>query len=149
MLPLLLFQKAFCLLQFHFSYAYSNFSFKGIIRGPSTTFNFLVSFFKLRLYCPCCVFCFFVCGVFWVIKFLLLLRACPSFGDEAVGGFWDTPRVGVIPLGLLKLPSLGFLGFVTGGLSNLQVGISYLSRVLLPSPLEDPQVDLLLLFFCL
>ena len=63
-LPLLLFHKAFCLLQFRFSCAFANFSFKGIIGGPLTTFNFPVSFFKLRLYCPCCIFYVSVCGVF-------------------------------------------------------------------------------------
>ena len=63
-LPFLLFHKTFFLLQFHFSYAFANFYFKGIIRGPSTTFNFSVCFFNLRLYYPCCVFCVSVCGVF-------------------------------------------------------------------------------------
>ena len=63
-LPLLLFHKAFCLLQFRFSYAFPNFYFKEIIGGPSTTFNFSVSFLKLSLHCPCCVFCVSVCRVF-------------------------------------------------------------------------------------
>ena len=45
--------------------------------------------------------------------------------DEVVGGFWDTHRFWVIPLGPVKLPSQGFLSFVTSGLSNLQRGISF------------------------
>ena len=32
---------------------------------------------------------------------------------------------GVIPLGPAKPPSLGFLGFVTSGLSNIEMGISF------------------------
>ena len=47
------------------------------------------------------------------------------WGDEAVGGFLDTPRFGVIPLGPAKLPSPGLLCFITGGLSNLKRGISF------------------------
>ena len=49
--------------------------------------------------------------------------------DEAVGGFWDTHRFWVIPLGPVKLPSQGFLSFVTSGLSNLQWGISFVFQV--------------------
>ena len=47
------------------------------------------------------------------------------WGNEAVGGFWDTPKFMVIQLGPAKLPSPIFLGFVTGRLSNLQMGISF------------------------
>ena len=40
-----------------------------------------------------------------------------------MGGFWDTPKFGDIPLGPAKLPSPEFLGFVTSALSNLPRGI--------------------------
>ena len=61
---------------------------------------------------------------FWVRKFLLLseaaivIRRCGS-GDDAVGSMWDVPRFRFIPLGSVKVPSLGFLGIGTSGLSNL------------------------------
>ena len=47
--------------------------------------------------------------------------------DKAVGGFWGTPKFGVIPLGPEKHPSPRFLGFVTSGLSNLSKGGIFLS----------------------
>ena len=40
-------------------------------------------------------------------------------GDEALGGFWDIPKFGVIPLGPVKVLGSGFLCFVISGLSNL------------------------------
>ena len=52
---------------------------------------------------------------FWVRKFLLLLRGASivrRWGDVAIGGFKDTPRFRVIPLGPTKLPSSRFLRFV-------------------------------------
>ena len=59
---------------------------------------------------------------FLVRKFLLSLREHSSFADgsvdEVIGGLWDTSRFGVIPLGLAKPHSKGFLGFVTSGLPN-------------------------------
>ena len=153
MLPLLLFHKAFCLLQFRFSYASANFSFKGIIGGLSTTFNFSVSFFKLHLYCPCCVFCVSVCRVFLGYKSFAAFKGAfivLRLGDEVVGRFWDTPRYEVIPLGLTKLPSPRFLGFVTGGLSNLQRGISFVFQGSFPFHyLKSLKLIPLLLFVCL
>ena len=49
-------------------------------------------------------------------------------GDETIGGFWDIPRYGFIPLGLVKLLGLGLLGLVISELSNLQKGISFISQ---------------------
>ena len=73
-----------------------------------------------------------------------------GFGDASLGGFWDTPRFGDIPLGPIKLSSPSFLGFVTSGLLNLSKGdFFFLSRVLSPSLLENPQADPFLLFVCL
>ena len=68
---------------------------------------------------------------FLVRKFLFLSKGAIIIrwwgsGDDVVGGFWVIPRFGGIPLCSAKVPSLGFLGFVTSGLSNLQRGISFL-----------------------
>ena len=41
---------------------------------------------------------------------------------------WDVPRLKDIPLGSTKVPSSGFLGLVTSGLSNLERGISFVFR---------------------
>ena len=121
MLPLLLFHKAFHLLQFLFSCASANRCLKAVIGAPSTSFNFSMSFYKLRLHCLCCVFRVSVSEVFVFIKLSLLLRVRSSFaGDEATGGFWDTPKFGDTLLGLAKLLGSGFLGFVISGLSNLK-----------------------------
>ena len=70
---------------------------------------------------------------FWVGKFLFLFEGAIIIcrwgsGDDIVGGLWDIPRFGAIPLGYVKVPSSGFLGFVTSGLSNLQKGIYFLFR---------------------
>ena len=100
-LHLLLFHKAFCLLKFRFSCASTNFSFKGVIEGPSTTFNFPMSSLKLRLYCPCRVFCVFVCRIFLGQKVLVSSR-----GHE-------------------HRSLMVFLGFVVSGLLDLQRGISF------------------------
>ena len=67
---------------------------------------------------------------FWVRKFLLLSEGAIIIcrwgsGDDAIGGMWDVPRFGDIPLGSAKVPSSRFLGLVTNGLSNLQRGISF------------------------
>ena len=50
MFPLLL-HKACSLLQFYFSCASANFSFKGIIEDPLIAFNLLVSFCNSNLVC--------------------------------------------------------------------------------------------------
>ena len=61
---LLRFHKALCLLQFSFSYASANFSFKGIIGDPLTTFDFAMSFCnQISFVGLICVFIvFFFCG---------------------------------------------------------------------------------------
>ena len=63
MLPLLLFHKAFHLLQFLFSCVFANHCFKVIIEAPSMSFNFSVSFYKLCLHCLRCVFRVSISGV--------------------------------------------------------------------------------------
>ena len=61
---------------------------------------------------------------FWVRKFLLLFedamvsRRCGSC-DDVVGGMWDVPRFGDIPIGYARVPSSGFLRLVASWLSNL------------------------------
>ena len=124
---LLRFHKALWLLQFSFSCASANFSFKEIIGDPLTTFDFSVSFCNSNLVCIAFSMLFFVAPFvkyFWVRKFLFLSEGAIiicrwGFGDDAVGSFWDIPRFGGILLGSTKVPSSGFLGFVTSGLSNL------------------------------
>ena len=72
---LLRFHRAICLLQFSFSSAPANFSFKGIIRYPLTTFEFPKSFCNSNLNCIVfLVLCFVTLFVeyFGVIKFLFL-----------------------------------------------------------------------------
>ena len=68
---------------------------------------------------------------FFVRKFLFLSEGAIIIrrwgpGDDAVGGFWEIPRFRILPLGYVKVPSSGFIGLVTSGLSNLQRGISFL-----------------------
>ena len=90
MLPLLLFHKVFCLLQFRFSCTSVNFFFNRIIKGPSTTFNFPVNFFKLCLYYPYCVFCVSIYGVFlgYIVSAAFEGASIVHWwGDKAVGGF--------------------------------------------------------------
>ena len=70
---------------------------------------------------------------FWVRKFFLLSKGAiiirrRGSSDDVVGGMWDVPRFENIPLGSVKVPSLGFLGLVTSGLSNLRRGISFVLR---------------------
>ena len=67
--------------------------------------------------------------------------------DEVVGSFWDTPRFWDIPLGPAKLPSPGFLSFVTSGLSNLQEGISFVFQG--SCHLHCLKILKLIPFFCL
>ena len=62
---------------------------------------------------------------FWVRKFLLLLRVRPSFVGGVMKLYTISGIFGVIPLSLVKLPSLRFLGFVIGALSNLLRGIYF------------------------
>ena len=69
--PLLL-HRDFCLLQFYFSYASANFLFKGIIRDPLTTFDFLVSFCNSNLICIT----FFVLFFFIFYLFFIFLWPC-------------------------------------------------------------------------
>ena len=82
--------RALCLLQFYFSRASENFSFKGTIGDPLTTFDFLMSFCNSNLVCIAFyvfVFVFFLFFVFcfcffffvvlfveysWVRKFLFI-----------------------------------------------------------------------------
>ena len=93
---LLRFHKALCLLQFYFSCASANFSFKGIIRDRLTTFDFPVSICDSNLICIAFFVAMFV-EYFWVRKFFLLfedaifIRRWGS-GDDAVGSMWDVPR---------------------------------------------------------
>ena len=75
MLFLLRFQKALRLLQFYFSCVSANFSFKGIIGDPLTTFEFLVSIYDSNLICIAFFVLFYVAlfvEYFWIRKFLLL-----------------------------------------------------------------------------
>ena len=65
-----------------------------------------------------------------VIKFLFLSEGAIiirqwGFGDDATSDVWNILRFGDIPLGSAKVPSLGLLGLVTSGLSDLQRGISF------------------------
>ena len=73
-LPLFRFHTTFCLLQFPLSRTSVNLSFIGVIRDPSTAFNFLVSFFIFCLYCLLCV------CVFFFFFFFLLLCLLSSLG---------------------------------------------------------------------
>ena len=112
---LLRFHKALCLLQFSFSCASANFSFKGIVKVPLTTFDFPVSFSNSNLVCwpsLCCSFFFLFffalfIEYFWVIKFLfpfegaIIIRRRSS-GDDVACGVWDIPRFGEIPIGSTK-----------------------------------------------
>ena len=81
---------------------------------------------------------------FWVRKLFLLSEGAiiiPGWrsGDDAAGGMWDVPRFGDIRLGSTKVPSSGFLGLVTSGLSNLKKGIYFVFlRVLSPSLFNGP-----------
>ena len=70
---------------------------------------------------------------FWVIKFLFISEGTNivrrwGSGDDAAGWVWGIPRFRDIPLGSTKVPSSGFLGFVTSRLLNLQRGISFVFR---------------------
>ena len=84
-LPLLLFHKTLCLLQFPFPYALTNLYFTGIIGDPSTAFTFQTSFFIFCLYHLCFVLFFcFVLFCFFVFLFLFfLLCLLSSFGLES------------------------------------------------------------------
>ena len=110
MLPLLLFHKAFHLLQFLFFCASVNHCFKAIIGAPSTSFNFSVIFYKLHLHCLYCVF-----HVFASFESTTIIHRWGS-SDEAIGSFWDIPKFWVILLGPIKLLGSGFLGLVISGL---------------------------------
>ena len=45
--------------------------------------------------------------------------------DDVAGCVWGIPKFRDIPLGFVRVPSSGFLGLVTSGLSNLQRGILF------------------------
>ena len=119
--------RALCLLQFYFSYVIENFSFKGIIRDPLTTFNFPMRKFDSNLVCLAFFVLFSVAlfvEYFWVRKFLLLSKDVIVIrwwgsGDDAVGDMWDVPKSGDMPLGSSRVLSSGFLGLVASWLSNL------------------------------
>ena len=118
------FRKALYLLKIPFSCISVNFSLKGIIRDPFTTFNFLLSFYKTRLYRLFTLFVTLFTGYSRVRKFLLLSKVAKivhwwGSDDDAVGWVWGVPKFRDIPLGPTKVPSSGFLGFVTSGLLNL------------------------------
>ena len=84
LLFLLRFHKALCLLQFYFSCVSTNFSFKGIIGDPLTTFEFSMSICDSNLVCLTFFMLFYVAlfvEYFWVRKFLLFLRMQLSFTD--------------------------------------------------------------------
>ena len=108
-----------------FSCVSANGSFKGIIREPLTTLDFLVSFFKTRLYR---LFRSFFVALFarysCIRKFLFLCKVVNIIrqwgsDDDVAGRGWGVPRFRDIPLGLMKVPGSGFLGFVTSRLLNL------------------------------
>ena len=63
---------------------------------------------------------------------------------------WDVPRFENIPFGSAKVPSLGFLGLVTSGLSNLRRGISFVLREIfcLPCLMGLKLIHFLCLFSC-
>ena len=113
------------------------------------TFNFPMSFFKSCLYRLLCVFFFFI-SFFGLESFCFFLRVRASFIAGVLvmmlcGGCITRFRDN--PLGFSKVPSSGFLGLVTSGLSNLRRRISFV--FLSPSLLNEPQDDHLFLFFFL
>ena len=93
--------RALCLLQFYFSRASANFSFKGIIGDPMINFKFSVIFYNSNLICITFFVLFSVTlfvEYFWVIKFFLLFEdAIVIFrwrsGVDAAGGLF--PGLGI------------------------------------------------------
>ena len=108
--PLLLFHKVFHLLQFLFSCAFMNHCFKAIIRAPSTSSNFSVSFYNL----VCIASVVFFMSSF--LEYFCFYKVFSSFGgtsivhqwgssEKTIGSFWDIPKFGVILLGPVKFGS--------------------------------------------
>ena len=92
-----------------------------------TTFDFPMSICDSNLVCIAFFVLFFVAlfvEYFRVRKCLLLFedaiinRRCGS-GDDVIGGMWDVPRFGDIPLGYERVLSSRFLRLVASWLSNL------------------------------
>ena len=70
--------RALCLLQFYFSRASENFSFKGTIGDPLTTFDFLMSFCNSNLVCIA-FYVFVFVFVFFLWSCLLSILGLESF----------------------------------------------------------------------
>ena len=146
-LPLLRFYKALCLFQFPFSCASTKNFFRRNHRRSHENFQFSDEFFQIMFVSPSLCFFFFI-SFFGLESFCFFLRVRASFITGVLvmmlcGGCITRFRDN--PLGFSKVPSSGFLGLVTSGLSNLRRRISFV--FLSPSLLNEPQDDHLFLFF--